>query len=216
MHSSMHKARLVIFAKAPIPGYAKTRLIPALGEQGSARLAKRLLEHATAHAVEADLGPVTLYAAPYPMSQWPDICLPQALEFAPQGQGDLGDRLSAACESIFDDHWDGVPVIITGTDCPGLTSELLGQISNVLKDNDAVLVPASDGGYVAIGLSRFNPQVFSGIDWSTEHVCRQTVERFESLGWQYTLLPQMHDIDEQQDLQWLPQSWSLKDFEQFN
>lgn len=206
----------MIFAKAPIPGYAKTRLIPALGEPGSACLAKRLLEHATAEAVNADLGPVVLYASPFPMSQWPSICLPQSLEFNPQGTGDLGARLTAACEQVFGTDWDGLPVIITGTDCPGLTSEILGQISSELADNDAVLVPASDGGYVAMGISRFSASIFSDIDWSTEHVSRQTIERFETLGWRYAILPQMHDIDEQQDLQWLPQSWSLKDFEQFN
>lgn len=202
------KSRLAIFAKAPIPGYAKTRLIPALGEQGSAALAKRLLEHATAEAVKAELGPVTLYASPFPMSEWPSICLPESLEYAPQGSGDLGDRLIAACKNLFNDSWDNLPVIITGTDCPGLTSEVLNQLSNSLIDNDAAIIPASDGGYVAIGLSRFDPLIFTGVDWSTERVCRQTIERFENLRWQYSVLPEMHDIDEQHDLQWLPESWS--------
>ncbi len=217
-------ARIALIAKAPVAGFAKTRLIPALGEQGSAKIAKRLLEQATAQAVSAELGDAYLFASPFPLSQWPDVCIPESLRVFPQADGDLGNRLIQACLTMHSND-DAVkfsalqsleseqtielnsPIILMGTDCPSLTAEVLRMCAAELDTVDACLIPASDGGYVALGLKRLHRSIFTDIEWSTEVVCSTTEQRFEALRWSYTKLPTMHDIDEQQDLQWLPPEW---------
>lgn len=217
-------ARIALIAKAPVAGFAKTRLIPALGEQGSAKIAKRLLEHATSQAVAAELGNTYLFASPFPLSKWPDVCIPDSLRVFPQADGDLGNRLIQACLTMNDDEGGtnsfaqqelaseqtvelDSPIILMGTDCPSLTVQVLRQCAAELNQVDACLIPASDGGYVALGLKRLHRSIFTDIAWSTEVVCSTTEQRFDALGWSYSKLPTMHDIDEQQDLQWLPPEW---------
>ena len=138
---------IAILAKAPIPGFAKTRLIPALGDAGAATLQARLTERAVATAMAADTGPVTLWAAPdqgHP--SFAQLAERFALALACQHDGDLGDRMLAALAGA-----DG-PALVIGTDCPALTAGHLRAAADVLRAGaDAVLIPAEDGGYVLIG-----------------------------------------------------------------
>jgi glycosyltransferase A (GT-A) superfamily protein (DUF2064 family) len=77
-----------------------------------------------------------------------------------------------------------------------------------LGTHDAVLSPASDGGYVALGLRRFEPSVFTDMAWSTEIVARDTVSRLLQAGMSVHQVPALHDIDEPADLQHLPKHWA--------
>ena len=191
----MQPLAIAVMAKAPVPGLAKTRLVPALGEAGAAALAARLLDHAVAQAVAAALGPVTVWATPdttHPAFQ--RLQRQHGVALAVQGPGDIGQRMAA----VFAAH--GGPLLLMGSDLPGLTARVLQQAAAALAGHDAVLVPALDGGYGLVGLHRPAPALFAGVDWSTPQVLTQTRQRLASAGLRHAELPAVADIDTPDDL----------------
>lgn len=199
----MRAVRIVIFAKAPFPGEVKTRLIPALGAEGAARLARRMLEHTIGQALLANIGPVELCRTPADEEAW-QISVPAGIHLSMQGEGGLGERLARATERVVR---SGSAVILIGTDCPALDATVLRQLAASLEATQAAIVPAADGGYVALALSRYHQRLFTGIDWSTSTVARETLCRLAELGWSTRELPVLRDIDEPFDLKWLPSDW---------
>ncbi|BAP88998.1 uncharacterized protein E1O_18670 [Burkholderiales bacterium GJ-E10] len=197
--------RVLVFAKAPRAGSAKTRLIPALGAQGAARLAQRLLDDALARAHAAAIGPVTLCIAPEEDPFWKSYDAPPGTARAGQGDGDLGARMARVAERTIA---RGESVLLIGTDCPALDVSILRRIADEITHADGVLVPAHDGGYVALGLKRFDPSLFSGIAWGTSRVASATRARYAQLGWTLRELPALPDIDEPHDLCALPAAWA--------
>ncbi len=200
----MKQLRVVIFAKAPKAGLAKTRLIPTLGELGAAALARRLLDNKITQAILANVGAVELCMTPFDDIAWQDVMVPTSITLSDQGDGDLGERMARACKRVIDGD-EGV--LLIGTDCPALDATCLRQIAQKLNVADAVIVPAADGGYTALGLNRFHPLLFSDIAWSTGSVAFDTLCRLAQLGWSVRQLPMLHDIDEPADLRWLPADW---------
>lgn len=193
---------IIIMVKQPLPGFAKTRLIPALGESGAASLAARMLQHAVKQAVAADIGPVTLNYTP---NTWrvADNVATANLHLRPQADGDLGARMAAACQQVQQHHPDQ-SILLMGTDCPALTSDVLQQMHDALLQHHACLIPANDGGYVALAMREYNPLVFTDIHWSTDAVATTTRDRIQSLGWRCQEFPHLVDIDEPEDLPHLP------------
>ena len=183
--------RIVIFAKQPVPGRVKTRLIPALGPEGAARLAAEMLERTVDEAVSTGL-PVELCGDP-DAALWCDA--PVALT-APGG-GDLGARLARAARRILG---GGECVMFVGADCPGLDRSRLARAAAALETHHAVVHPARDGGYVLFGLGRFDPSLFEGIAWSTGSVCAETLARLSALGWSVDVRETIADVDEPEDL----------------
>jgi hypothetical protein len=138
---------LAILAKAPVPGFAKTRLMPELGAHGAAALQECLTERAVETACAAAIGPVTLWCAPDSTHvSFRDLAARFALTLATQPDTDLGNRMLAAIAAAKG------PVIVIGADCPALTAGHLRAAADALRDHDAVLIPVEDGGYVLIGL----------------------------------------------------------------
>lgn len=194
----MTAVRLLVFAKAPVPGRVKTRLIPTLGADGAARLAAHLLGLALQQAQRAAVGPVELCMSPAPGTpEWAGIALPDTLETSDQGEGDLGARMARAARRSLD---AGEAVLLTGTDCPELTAARLAEAARQLASHDAVLIPATDGGYPLLGLARFDASLFAGMPWSTDAVARLTLERLAALGWRVWVGPPLNDIDTPEDL----------------
>lgn len=201
----MTAVRIVIFAKAPLPGLAKTRLIPSLGAEGSAQLARRMLHHTIDEALRADVGIVELCVAPdFDDPIWAELALPSSLILSTQGEGDLGERLARATQRVID---NGEAILLVGTDCPGLTADVLRQAASVLDDHESCLVPVSDGGYALLGLRKYLASVFSDISWSTSQVADQTREKIQEEGWMLKEFSTLNDIDEPEDLHWLPSYW---------
>lgn len=200
----MKPLRTVILAKAPQPGLAKTRLIPALGASGAAQLAHRMLQHTVQQTLSAGLGPVELCRTPPEAAAWARIVLPPALCLSDQGEGDLGARMDRVAARTIG---AGESLLLVGTDCPALNANRLREIGASLHHVDAVMVPATDGGYVALALKRYDPGLFSDIVWSTASVGETQAARITGLDWSLTLLPALHDIDEPPDLQHLPSGW---------
>lgn len=202
MHTETH---IIIFAKAPLPGFAKTRLIPALGATGAAELARRLFYHACEQALAANLGSVELCLTPDIEDLcWQQIELPEGLKFSSQGQGDLGERMARATQPALEKY---PSVLLMGTDCPDLTTSLIVQAAEYLNYQDACMAPVSDGGYALLGLTRFHQSLFDDIHWSTERVAQTTRERLHALQWTLAELAELHDIDEAEDLKFLPEAW---------
>ncbi len=198
---------VIVFAKAPVAGRAKTRLMPALGADGAAALAERMLGHALGQAVAAGLGPVELCVTPgldHPAfdrvrGRW-------GLRATTQGEGDLGARMARALAR----HLDGAPrALLIGTDAPALGAAMLRAAAAALDDADAVVVPALDGGYALVGLARPAPALFDGIAWSTPSVMAATRSRATAAGLRLAELPPVADIDEPADLIHLPAAWGV-------
>lgn len=184
--------RIVVFAKEPVPGRVKTRLIPALGPDGAAKMARRMLNWTLLQARETGLA-VELCGDPHPGSWYkprPD------LEFTEQGEGDLGERLARAARRALGSG----PVLLVGSDCPELGRARLLTAAGLLSTHDAVIHPAQDGGYALIGLRRFDASPFEGIAWSTRAVAEQTIARIEALGWRLHIGETLRDVDEPEDL----------------
>ncbi len=195
--------RLVIFAKAPLAGFAKTRLIPALGAAGAADLARRMLSHTLAQALAAGAQAVELCMSPVPSDPaWNGVTLPQDVERSEQGEGDLGARMSRAMERALAQQQG--PVLLMGTDCPALSAALIAEASHQLEQHEAVLLPAIDGGYVMIGLRAPSPGLFTDMVWSTPVVAFETLRRMASLSLDVWQGPLLRDIDEPADLNHLP------------
>lgn len=201
----MSRARIIIFAKAPVSGLAKTRLIPALGADGAARLARSMLYATLERSLAAGLGPVELCITPAAADPaWRDIPLPPEIVTRTQGEGDLGARMArAARHGLTQD----ARVLLIGTDCPALTPALLRGAADQLHRHDVVMHPALDGGYVLLGLRRFSPRLFEDIPWSTAEVASLTLARIEQLGWSLYRGASLPDIDEPEDLCRLPAAW---------
>jgi rSAM/selenodomain-associated transferase 1 len=184
--------RIVIFAKAPVPGRVKTRLIPALGPEGAARLAAKMLAATVEEALATGLA-VELCGEP-DAAQWHE---PRpGLALTGQGAGELGERLARAAERGLGED----AVLLIGSDCPELDRARLRAAADALGDHDAVIHPARDGGYSLLGLRRFDRSIFEGIDWSTPAVAAQTLARIEALGWSLHLGETLRDVDEPADL----------------
>lgn len=198
--------RTIIFAKAPQPGLAKTRLIPALGEEGAARLARRMLDHTLACAVMAAIGPVELCTAPAMDSPaWNDVAVCQGVEITSQSEGDLGTRMAVAARRGLELNGS---VLLIGTDCADMSVALLREAAAALRTNDAVLYPAVDGGYVLLGLNRFHSDLFTQMAWSTATVAQETLGRMNALACSVHVGAALHDVDEPGDLARLPPGWA--------
>ena len=195
-----HRDRLIIFARYPEVGKAKTRLIPALGPEGATALYRQLAEYTLAQ--------VHAFQLPYPvdievrftggtqelMQRW----LGQDLLYAEQGTGDLGKRMARSLQAAFA---GGVQrAIIIGTDCPQLDTAILQSAFEALAQQDLVLGPATDGGYYLIGLRRFVPELFVEIPWSTATVFSKTLTIATHLNLTIAHLPTLTDIDYPEDL----------------
>ncbi|MES2832915.1 MAG: TIGR04282 family arsenosugar biosynthesis glycosyltransferase [Pseudomonadota bacterium] len=199
------RCAIIIFAKAPMAGLAKTRLIPALGADGAAALAERMLDWTLAAATAADIGPVILCCTPTTGHPAFASAVEQyGVILGEQGEGDLGARMNRALTLALQNH---SAALVIGTDCPTLDADHLRRAASMLRTTPAVFIPATDGGYVLAGLSVPMPTLFEAIAWSTDRVMAQTRERLTSIKVVAAELSPMQDIDVPADLMHLPREW---------
>ena len=193
------KERLLLFARYPVPGQAKTRLIPALGPVGAAQLHRRLTEHAAGVARAAGARDAALVTVCFTGAERREFrsWLGCDFAYAAQPAGDLGVRLRQACASAF--RGRAQRVVVFGTDVPELSAGILQLAFAGLREHDVVLGPATDGGYYLIGMRRDHPELFAGIDWGTARVCAQTRAAIERQGLSVTELPTLGDVDRPED-----------------
>lgn len=192
--------RLCVFTRFPVPGETKTRLIPALGPEGAARLQREMTAQTlqTARRSCRYAGRNTeihFTGADEPrMRDWlgPDV------DYVAQADGDLGARMYFGVHRAFESG--AARVVVIGTDCPGLTPHLVGQAFAQLHTHDVVIGPSDDGGYYLIGLNKPVADLFVDIEWGTETVCASTLHVAEAAGLRVGLLPTLRDVDRPDDL----------------
>jgi len=186
---------VIVFARAPVPGAAKTRLAPKLGAWRAARLQLRLTERALRTA--AGGGKAALHVTPRRNhASFQDLRKRFGVPVALQQGHDLGERMHNALERALRRHRTA---IVIGTDCPALNPRDLQKAARLLHGNcDVVLSPAEDGGYVLVGLKKPCPRLFKGVEWGSAAVLRQTLER--SAGLRVRLLRTLWDVDRPEDL----------------
>ena len=196
MRPVIEPVAIAILAKAPQPGFAKTRLIPALGADGAAALQARMAAHAVKTASTSGIGPMTVWAAPDENhSFFQDLSANFPIALARQPDGDLGQRMLAALTAASG------PALVIGVDCPVLTAGHLRAAADALRaGSDAAVIPAEDGGYVLIGLRAPQPEIFTAMHWSTGGVMEETRRRCASIGIAMRELAPLWDVDRPEDL----------------
>jgi hypothetical protein len=200
---------VLVFARAPVPGEAKTRLVPVLGAEGAATLSARLARRAIDTAFAAALGQVELWCAPDAKHPFFAECTRRyPLVLLEQGDGDLGARMARALESALSNH---PRAVLIGSDCPALAPEDIAAAAGALEAHDVAFVPAEDGGYVLIAARRTDPRLFDAIPWGGGQVMRRTRDRLRELGWRWVELPSRWDVDRPGDLDRLMASGLLPD-----
>ena len=197
---SKHDTALLVFAKAPIPGQAKTLLIPALGCAGAAELHARLARHTLKNAVAANIGSVTLWCAPDAAHPFFSECAREfGIHLRVQQGADLGQRMAHA---LVCGLRSARQVLLIGTDCPALTPDTLREAARRLQEECAVVfVPAEDGGYALVGVRDMAPAIFDGIAWDSKTVMAQTRLSLLAQSTRWQELAIQADIDIPQDLQ---------------
>jgi rSAM/selenodomain-associated transferase 1 len=189
----MPEAIICIFAKPPIPGSVKTRLIPELGAERAAELAEAFLEDTVAMVrtipwAECIIAASKTFARNYfkPEEVWL------------QSEGDLGDRL----EKVLRLALKRKPIVLAiGADSPGLPAAYLENARQALATADAVLGPSADGGFYLIGLKNCPVGVLEGIQWSHSTTLAATVHKLEQFGMKTVLINPWFDVDSHEDLE---------------
>jgi rSAM/selenodomain-associated transferase 1 len=205
--------RAALFARSPEPGFVKTRLISTLGRDGAVELYRGMLadalravegvsaERRMLYLLEPDRdGGGAACAQPF---AWRDVA---GVEVREQRGAGLGERLSAAFAELLDAR--GTRAVVFGADCPALDAATLDRALAELERHDVVLGPASDGGYVLIGLARPCASLFEGVPWSTDRVLERTLERAREAGLTTHLMPMLADVDTAGDVVELLEAWA--------
>ena len=193
----MSALHLIVFARTPVAGRVKTRLIGRLTAQQAAELHQAMIAD-TADLVAALPLPaerrVLFSEAPPPMA------LPEGIEAGRQAEGDLGARLVAAIESAFAGGAENA--IVLGSDSPHLPSARILEAVEALDSAEMVLGPTDDGGYYLVGCraGRFSPAAFAGVEWGTARVFQQTRAAAAAAGLSVASLAPSYDLDEWEDL----------------
>ena len=196
----MSQPELILFAKQPVPGEVKSRLLPDYSPERAAEIAAFLIRATVELAVSAWPGDVTLYVSPDPEHPlFRNLAREFHIRLAPQAGGDLGAKmLSALREGV---ERNGCAAVM-GCDVPHCGWDVLDQANDWLARGKNVLGPTEDGGYYFIGLQEARPELFENMPWGSNQVLPMTLARAEALGMEFDLLAKLRDIDTARDL-WL-------------
>lgn len=180
----MSRVALVVIAKEPLPGRAKTRLSPPCTAAEAATLAEAaLLDTLEVVARTPAARRVLVFDGDPGRFRRP------GLELIPQRGSGLAERLAAAFEDV------GSPALLVGMDTPQLTTRLLLDGMRALSTVDAVLGPATDGGYWSVGLKRAAARIFDGIPMSSATTWARQLARLHALGLRVHEQPALRDVD---------------------
>lgn len=186
------KKTLLIFAKYPQAGYVKSRLAQVIGEAKAASAYKTMVELVVKNTkpYDGEYHQVLYYDPPECAEKFRSWLPIKHQE--PQTRGDLGERMKEA----FTQALAKTPyAVLIGTDCIDIDHSLIGKAFQNLEEADLVLGPAKDGGYYLMGCKHVHPELFIGIDWSTERVFSQTLQIAEKLKLRVACLKILEDID---------------------
>ena len=192
-------AKLIIFARAPIPGEVKTRLIPALGKNGATQFYQRMAQHVIGSLLDSQLCDVSIDCMPDSSHAFfLNILEQRCVELNKQTGSNLGERMAHAIGHALNSYRYA---ILIGTDAPCLSPEHIEHAIDALKSgSDVVIGPAEDGGFVLIGMRRLHRELFSDIDWGTAGVLKQTLDKARQSKLSVFQMPVLWDVDTPDDL----------------
>ncbi len=199
------KEVLCIFSRYPVAGKTKTRLIPVLGKSKAAELQQKLSAHLFAQCQgllnlrQIDIQVHATDGSLEHIREW----VPENMECYEQVDGDIGRRMQHALQENFAQN--ATSVVIVGSDCPGVTAEIIDTAFASLTENDLVLGPSCDGGFYLIGMKSNNCMLLEEIDWQTDKTLVQVISRAQHGRLTYTALKTLEDIDRPADLKYLKQ-----------
>jgi rSAM/selenodomain-associated transferase 1 len=195
-----HNSALIIFIKNAESGRVKTRIAGEVGDEQALYIYRQLLAHTLKECLKVQAEKYLYYSAFIDAEdEWSSQDFYKRLQ---QGR-DLGERMATAFRSVLQASHQAV---IIGSDCPGLTSDLIHMAFEKLDHSDVVVGPSLDGGYYLLGMKKPYEFLFEDIIWSTETVFQTTVSRIEQAGLNFSLLPTLADVDYYDD--WLQYGWS--------
>jgi len=186
---------LIIFTKNPVKGKVKKRLAKDLGDEQALNIYNTLINHIKEITKSLPCTKVVYYSELIERRDiWKDTIYQKAKQ---KGEG-LGERMANAFRDAFNNDFN--KVVLIGTDCYQLTTEIIDQAYGQLEENDVVLGPAKDGGYYLVGLKSLFDELFENKAWGTDSVLESTINDIKKTNKHYTLLPQLIDIDNAKDL----------------
>lgn len=186
---------LIIFSKNPEAGQVKTRLARDIGEKKALEIYEILREHTALVTAKVSAERMVFYSSFIPSS---DLFRTTTFSFRLQEGVDLGERMFHAIRSGFEAGFHHI--VLIGTDCYELSSEILDEAFRALDRSDAVVGPATDGGFYLIGLNKLLPKLFLNREWSTSAVLRESIRILQCHEIPYELLSELSDIDTFDDL----------------
>lgn len=183
-------AQVLVLAKEPRPGRVKTRLAASVGPVRAAELAQAALLD-TLEAADGCTGARTVLVLDGSPGGW----VPPAVSVLPQRDGLFGQRLDGALQDAWQDR--ALPMLLIGMDTPQVTPALLRTALDTLltAGTQAVLGPAEDGGWWALGLRAPVAGLFDGVPMSTSTTGAAQAARLRALGLHTTALPTLRDVD---------------------
>ncbi|MBF8962915.1 TIGR04282 family arsenosugar biosynthesis glycosyltransferase [Pontibacter sp. FD36] len=191
------KNLLMLFVRNPELGKVKTRLAASVGPETALDIYLHLLRHTRDITQHLPMDKVVYYSEKVEQDDlWPTRHYQKKLQHS---EGDLGEKMKLAFEAAFAEGYTSV--VIIGSDCPQLTSDIISQAFEELKTHEVVIGPALDGGYYLLGMKHLHSAFFENKRWSTEHVFPDTLYDIERLHLSHTLLPYLSDVDKLEDLQ---------------
>lgn len=191
---------ILVFCKAPIAGQVKTRLIPDLSAQQAVDVHIELTKRILLLLTDSPLCPIQLWCTPDTSHPFFSDCVDEYQLSLHQQQGDdLGQRMNHAISTALVDF---SKVLLVGCDCPSLTiADFDFAIRSLQTPQDIVLSPAEDGGYVMIGMTKANPELFSNMTWGHSTVLDTSRQRIKQARLRLNETRQQWDIDTFGDLQ---------------
>ena len=191
----MKSELLIIFYRNPELGKVKTRLAATVGDAKALAIYYKLASHTRIITTEVDCDRVVYYSDYIDTEDaWSNSDFSKKLQIG----SDLGARMENAIEMAFVEGYKRVSII--GTDCIELTTQIIVNAFETLRTKDAVVGPAVDGGYYLLGMNRFIPELFREKEWSTNSVCKDTINDFSRLSINYHQLSMLRDVDTEADL----------------
>jgi len=200
----MNKKRLlIIFVKNPELGKCKTRLAATIGDEKALNFYKNMLVRTKEVAEKTSANKAIYYSSFVGKDDlWSN--LPPFSKHLQNQDPDLGTKMQSAFEEAFEAGYESVCVI--GSDCYALDEKVIEEAFKSLTTQDAVLGPSNDGGYYLLGMNKLHPALFANKEWSTESVAAATIHDFKNLKLNYSLLDELTDIDNEEDLRSIPEA----------
>jgi len=191
----MENNLLIIFVRNPVIGKVKTRLARSVGPARALEIYKILMDQTRQITGEVKSDKVVYYSD---HNETGDIWEDQEFQKRVQTGKDLGSRMMNAFEEMFSAGYDRI--VIIGNDCFDLTTKIVNQAFDNLESSEVVVGPAQDGGYYLLGMKKLHREFFINKSWGTSTVLADTIQDIRDKELHYRLLPQLSDVDEEQDL----------------